>query len=120
MVSAILYRLFSIDLMHIGKLYLHPVQDVQQLRPSLTYLDAAAKKQKRARGGDDSDDDGPPPDPDEPAPAPTAPKVSAARLDPFSASSRLDSRRRKRPNRKKYWLLLARLMTSLERKLWED
>ncbi|KAH7344669.1 DNA-directed RNA polymerase III subunit Rpc5 [Rhizoctonia solani] len=56
-----------------GKLYLHPIHDVLQLRPSLTYLDAMSKKQKRARG-DDSDDEGPPPDPDEPAPPPTAPK----------------------------------------------
>ncbi|EUC65289.1 sin-like motif protein [Rhizoctonia solani AG-3 Rhs1AP] len=56
-----------------GKLYLHPVHDVLQLRPSLTYLDAMSKKQKRARG-EDSDDEGPPPDPDEPAPPPTAPK----------------------------------------------
>ncbi|KAJ1311117.1 hypothetical protein OPQ81_009618 [Rhizoctonia solani] len=56
-----------------GKLYLHPVQNVLQLRPSLTYLDALSKKQKRARG-DDSDDEGPPPDPDEPPPPPTAPK----------------------------------------------
>ncbi|CUA73926.1 hypothetical protein RSOLAG22IIIB_01447 [Rhizoctonia solani] len=56
-----------------GKLYLHPVHDVLQLRPSLTYLDAMSKKQKRARG-EDSDDEGPPPDPDEPVPPPTAPK----------------------------------------------
>ncbi|CAE6504066.1 unnamed protein product [Rhizoctonia solani] len=56
-----------------GKLYLHPVHDVLQLRPSLTYLDSMSKKQKRARG-EDSDDEGPPPDPDEPAPPPTAPK----------------------------------------------
>ncbi|KAF8707837.1 Sin-like protein conserved region, partial [Rhizoctonia solani] len=56
-----------------GKLYLHPVHDVLQLRPSLTYLDALSKKQKRARG-EDSDDEGPPPDPDEPAPSSSVPK----------------------------------------------
>lgn len=75
MVSGPLWCSNGINLKHSGKLYLHPVQDVQQLRPSLTYLDAMSKKQKRVRG-EDSDDDGPPPDPDEPAPPPTAPKVS--------------------------------------------
>lgn len=59
----------------VGKLYLHPVQDVQQLRPSLTYLDAMSKKHKRVHG-DDSDDDAPPPDPDDPPLASTTLKVS--------------------------------------------
>ncbi|KAG8700617.1 hypothetical protein FRC09_005844 [Ceratobasidium sp. 395] len=65
---------YMLGIIRDGKLYLHPIQDVQQLRPSLTYLDAAAKKHKRSRGADDSDDEGPPPDPDEPVPAPTTPK----------------------------------------------
>jgi DNA-directed RNA polymerase-3 subunit RPC5 len=68
-------RLYIIDSKYVGKLYLHPVHDVQQLRPNLTYLDAMSKKQKRVRG-DDSDNEGPPPDPDEPAPPPTIPKAS--------------------------------------------
>ncbi|ELU41388.1 sin-like protein conserved region domain-containing protein [Rhizoctonia solani AG-1 IA] len=61
-----------------GKLYLHPVHDVLQLRPSLTYLDALSKKQKRARG-EDSDDEGPPPDPDEPAPSSSVPKKTESK-----------------------------------------
>lgn len=41
------------------------------MRPTLTYLDALSRKNKRRTGGSDSDsDDGPPPDPDEPAPPP--------------------------------------------------
>lgn len=58
-----------------GKLYLHPISETHQLRPTLTYIDNLTRKTKR-RGGADSDDDsddGPPPDPDEPVPAP-APK----------------------------------------------
>ncbi|KAG8763110.1 hypothetical protein FRC11_005962, partial [Ceratobasidium sp. 423] len=66
-------NVYMLGVVRDGKLYLHPVNDVLQLRPSLTYLDAMSKKQKRARG-DDSDDEGPPPDPDEPPPPPTAPK----------------------------------------------
>ena len=46
------------------------------MRPTLTYLDALSRKNKRRTGaGSDSDsDDGPPPDPDEPAPPPLLPK----------------------------------------------
>jgi len=54
-----------------GKLYLHPISQTHQFRPTLTYLDILSRKNKRNRGADsDSDsDDGPPPDPDEIAPA---------------------------------------------------
>jgi DNA-directed RNA polymerase-3 subunit RPC5 len=54
-----------------GKLYLHPISQTHQFRPTLTYLDILSRKIKRSRGADsDSDsDDGPPPDPDEIAPA---------------------------------------------------
>ena len=57
--------------MFLGKLYLHPISQTHQFRPTLTYLDILSRKNKRSRGGDsDSDsDDGPPPDPDEIAPA---------------------------------------------------
>ncbi|KAG5349884.1 hypothetical protein C0989_001423 [Termitomyces sp. Mn162] len=52
-----------------GQLYLHPISQTHQFRPTLTYLDMLSRKNKRNRSGDDSDsDDGPPPDPDEPAP----------------------------------------------------
>ena len=58
-----------------GQLHLHPISQVHQLRPSLTYLDVQSRKQKHSRGGDDSEsDDGPPPDPDEPVPAPVTKK----------------------------------------------
>ena len=51
----------------LGKLYLHPINETHQFRPTLTYLDILSRKNKRTRGaGSDSDsDDGPPPDPDE-------------------------------------------------------
>jgi DNA-directed RNA polymerase-3 subunit RPC5 len=50
---------------------------MHQLRPTLTYLDALSRKNKRRTGGTGSDsdsDDGPPPDPDDPAPRPPSPK----------------------------------------------
>ncbi|KAF8167961.1 DNA-directed RNA polymerase III subunit Rpc5 [Crassisporium funariophilum] len=55
-----------------GTLFLHPISETHQLRPTLTYLDILSRKNKRSRGaGSDSDsDDGPPPDPDEVAPIP--------------------------------------------------
>lgn len=55
-----------------GQLHLHPVAETHQLRPTLTYLDAMSRKNKRRTGnGSESDsDDGPPPDPDDPAPPP--------------------------------------------------
>jgi DNA-directed RNA polymerase III subunit RPC5 len=53
---------------------LHPIGEIHQLRPTLTYLDILSRKNKRHRtggGGSDSESDGgPPPDPDEPAPNP--------------------------------------------------
>ena len=60
----------------IGQLHLHPVAETHQLRPTLTYLDALSRKNKRRTGaGSDSDsDDGPPPDPDDPAPPPVVKK----------------------------------------------
>ncbi|OCH96528.1 hypothetical protein OBBRIDRAFT_787085 [Obba rivulosa] len=58
-----------------GRLYLHPISETHQLRPTLTYMDILSRKSRRNRGAgsDDESDDGPPPDPDEPTPAP-APK----------------------------------------------
>ncbi|KAI0815142.1 DNA-directed RNA polymerase III subunit Rpc5 [Irpex lacteus] len=59
-----------------GKLYLHPISETHQLRPTLTYMDTLTRKSKRRGGGDDDDDsdDGPPPDPDDPAPPPVVKK----------------------------------------------
>ena len=59
-----------------GKLYLHPIHETHQLRPTLTYIDVLTRKSKRRGGNDSGDDsdDGPPPDPDEPAPPPAAKK----------------------------------------------
>ena len=58
----------------LGRLCLHPIGEIHQLRPTLTYLDILSRKNKRHRtggGGSDSESDGgPPPDPDEPAPNP--------------------------------------------------
>ena len=49
-----------------GKLHLHPISEIHQLRPTLTYLDILSRKNRRRGPGSDSDsDDGPPPDPDE-------------------------------------------------------
>ncbi|KAI0082825.1 hypothetical protein K474DRAFT_1681210 [Panus rudis PR-1116 ss-1] len=55
-----------------GRLYLHPISETHQLRPTLTYMDVLTRKVKRrsGAGSDDESDEGPPPDPDEPAPAP--------------------------------------------------
>ncbi|KAI0034302.1 DNA-directed RNA polymerase III subunit Rpc5 [Vararia minispora EC-137] len=55
------------------QLHLHPVNEIHQLRPTLTYLDALSRKTRHTRG-DDSDSEGPPPDPDEPAPPPAPAK----------------------------------------------
>jgi DNA-directed RNA polymerase-3 subunit RPC5 len=56
------------------RLNLHPISETYQFRPTLTYLDAVSKKNKRM-GDDDSDsDDGPPLDPEEPAPVASPPK----------------------------------------------
>lgn len=59
-----------------GKLHLHPISQIHQLRPTLTYLDILSRKNRRRGGaGSDSDsDEGPPPDPDEVAPPVAAPK----------------------------------------------
>nr|GAT47867.1 predicted protein [Mycena chlorophos] len=66
---------YMLGIVRDGQLHLHPISETHQLRPTLTYLDALSRKNKRSRPGDDSDsDDGPPPDPDEPAPAPTPKK----------------------------------------------
>ncbi|KAA1468169.1 hypothetical protein DENSPDRAFT_814241 [Dentipellis sp. KUC8613] len=63
---------YMLGILRDGHLHLHPISEVHQLRPTLTYLDTLTRKSRRGRGaGSDSDsDDGPPPDPDEPAPAP--------------------------------------------------
>lgn len=68
------YCLSNANLGITGQLHLHPVSEMHQLRPSLTYLDVLSRKNKRRTGGgggSESDtDDGPPPDPDEPVPPP--------------------------------------------------
>ena len=52
-----------------GKLFLHPISETHQFRPTLTYMDALTRKSRRRGGGfSDDESDGPPPDPDEPAP----------------------------------------------------
>jgi DNA-directed RNA polymerase-3 subunit RPC5 len=61
-----------IGVLHEDVLHLHPVSEIHQFKPSLTYLDVLSRPTRRkASDSDDSEDDGPPPDPDEPAPAPT-------------------------------------------------
>ncbi|KIM85382.1 hypothetical protein PILCRDRAFT_359891 [Piloderma croceum F 1598] len=68
---------YMLGIVRDGHLHLHPVSEMHQLRPTLTYLDALSRKNKRRTGGAGSDsdsDDGPPPDPDEPAPRPPSPK----------------------------------------------
>jgi len=59
---------YMLGIIRDGHLYLHPIQETHQLRPSLTYLDVFHRKTQRRKAGDsDSDsDDGPPPDPDDP------------------------------------------------------
>ena len=58
-----------------GKLFLHPISETHQFRPTLTYMDALTRKSRRRGGGfSDDESDGPPPDPDEPAPPPAAKK----------------------------------------------
>jgi DNA-directed RNA polymerase-3 subunit RPC5 len=58
-----------------GEIHLHPVSRTLQFRPTMTYLDVLARKQRPRRTGADSDsDDGPPPDPDEPQ-VPSVPKA---------------------------------------------
>jgi len=55
-----------------GQLHLHPVGEIHQLRPTLTYLDVLSRKQRRSRGDDSDVEEGPPPDPDEPVSAPAS------------------------------------------------
>lgn len=70
------FKTMGVDFRFVGKLILHPISEVLQFRPSLTYMDilsrrAGAQSRRRAMGTDsDSESDGPPPDPDEPAPPP--------------------------------------------------
>ncbi|EKM60963.1 uncharacterized protein PHACADRAFT_110888 [Phanerochaete carnosa HHB-10118-sp] len=65
-----------------GKLHLHPINEIHQLRPALTYMDILTRKTRRRAGAssDEESDEGPPPDPDEPAPAP-APKKEKKAVD---------------------------------------
>ena len=71
--------LFIYTLIHSGHLYLHPINQTHQFRPSMTYMDVLHRKtHRRKKTGADSDsdsDEGPPPDPDEPAPANSPPKA---------------------------------------------
>ncbi|KAL0951008.1 hypothetical protein HGRIS_007750 [Hohenbuehelia grisea] len=74
-----------------GRLYLHPISETHQLRPTLTYLDIMSRKSKRGRHGEDSDsDDGPPPDPDEapPVPAPKKEKKPAGEAKQVQVTAR--------------------------------
>ena len=58
-----------------GKLFLHPINETHQFRPTLTYMDTLTRKSKRRGGGySDDESDGPPPDPDEAPPEKLAPK----------------------------------------------
>lgn len=78
-------------LLALGKLHLHPVNEMHQFRPTLTYLDILSRKNRRRGPGSDSDsDDGPPPDPDEvaPAPAPKKEKKSAGDSKEVHVSAR--------------------------------
>jgi hypothetical protein len=82
MVSSFCFAVFAmvnVNFHPTGKLHLHPISEVHQFRPSMTYMDvlsrrAAAISRRRAMGAagadSDSESDGPPPDPDEPAPPP--------------------------------------------------
>lgn len=75
---------YMIGVIRAGVLHLHPINEMHQLRPTLTYLDAAtSKKRKGANDEDDSDEsDGPPPDPDEAPSIPTLPKKRERKIDP--------------------------------------
>ncbi|TDL28410.1 hypothetical protein BD410DRAFT_780909, partial [Rickenella mellea] len=67
---------YMLGVLRDGRLHLHPVSQIHQLRPSLTYLDVLMRKTtKRSRTGDgsDSESDEAPLDPDEPA-RPPSPK----------------------------------------------
>lgn len=59
-------------------MHLHPLNETHQLRPTLTYLDALNRKNRRTRGADSDteSDDGPPPDPDEVPPSISSPPKS--------------------------------------------
>lgn len=59
-----------------GKLHLHPISAVHQLRPSLTYMDVMSRKNSRRSGAaQDSDSDSDDvPGPDDVAPTPKKPK----------------------------------------------
>jgi DNA-directed RNA polymerase-3 subunit RPC5 len=68
---------YAIGVLKDNAIYLHPVAQVHQFKPSLNYLDVISSKSARARGAGDSDsdeDDGPPLDPDEPPPPPAPEK----------------------------------------------
>lgn len=66
---------YMIGVLHDNVLHLHPISEIHQFKPSLTYLDVLSRptRRKTSDSDDSDDDDGPPPDPDEPPPAP-APK----------------------------------------------
>ncbi|KAL4243457.1 DNA-directed RNA polymerase III subunit Rpc5 [Abortiporus biennis] len=66
---------YTLGIVRDGKLFLHPINEMHQLRPTLTYMDILTRKTKRkGAGSDDDSDDGPPPDPDDPTPTVAAPK----------------------------------------------
>ncbi|KAK2461807.1 hypothetical protein APHAL10511_006270 [Amanita phalloides] len=51
-----------------GCLHLHPISELHQFRPTLTYLDVHLRKNRRSKtgaGSESESDDDPPPDPDE-------------------------------------------------------
>jgi DNA-directed RNA polymerase-3 subunit RPC5 len=66
---------YMIGILHDDVIRLHPLSEIHQFKPSLTYLDVLSRPSRRKPGDSDEDeeDDGPPPDPDEAPPAP-APK----------------------------------------------
>ncbi|KAI0094727.1 DNA-directed RNA polymerase III subunit Rpc5 [Irpex rosettiformis] len=110
-----------------GKLYLHPISETHQLRPTLTYMDTLTRRTKRRSGDDDDDsDDGPPPDPDDPAPPP---RVVKKEKKPAAEAKEVQVSIRKRGDDK--GLQLGSGLTAMRRELlmairaeedeqWED
>jgi DNA-directed RNA polymerase-3 subunit RPC5 len=57
---------YMLGIMHDERLHLHPISEVHQFRPSMTYLDVVNRRttSRRRGAGSDSESEGPPPDPD--------------------------------------------------------
>jgi DNA-directed RNA polymerase III subunit RPC5 len=63
---------YMIGILHDDVLHLHPISEIHQFKPSLTYLDVLSRPSRRkvSDSDDEDEDDGPPPDPDEVPPSP--------------------------------------------------